>query len=719
MKRLLKKAHNWSIGILILLVLYLTLCPAVARGSVNSNITVEQAEQIIKDYFSIPEDYSSLTTDFNEYMDRSVYSLNWDSVEESGGSFHAEVDAVSGEILSVNQWEYRSTSAKLPALTAKDAEKIAVELTSKLVTKHFSELRQVKDWPPDFSIDSVQPFVYNFRWIRVVNGIPFPGNGVSISVSGEDGKVVNYNYDWTEGLPFPTPIKVISPEKARQVFKDTPMLELHYFIPPLIDPQGLESQRVRLVYQLSNNYYGGAIDAISGRPVTFEPQAVAYKSMSTTTSTSFEAASEAEDSQVSQDSPENSRQIRQKEAVDIIEKLITIPKDFVLNNASLNPDWQNPDEQVWELNWSSESYDKEEGYLNARVNAATGDLMGMDLYTGETSGSNSQSFTRKEAQKYADDFLRRIQPTRFEDVEAESKSASESYFEGVIPENIQVFTYDRIVNGVPVSQDGMSVIVDTAAKQVINYSMSWSKWDFPKASEVLSLDQAANDFLTMHPLELNYTFILHKNGQLSLRLVYQPKVDDSIIKLPLMDAETGDPLDWSGKTQFQPPKFYGFTDIQGNYAEKEISILGSIGAFREDGETFRPDDKLTLISLLRAMLAAEESNQDNDLSEEEIWQLAKKNGWVEETLQPNSEVSRENLSKMMIRLIGMEPSAQIKDIYTVPFTDAKEIQKESLGYIALAWGMGILKLDENTLYPEQTVTRAEGAYALVHTLLRK
>jgi len=45
-------------------------------------------------------------------------------------------------------------------------------------------------------------------------------------------------------------------------------------------------------------------------------------------------------------------------------------------------------------------------------------------------------------------------------------------------------------------------------------------------------------------------------------------------------------------------------------------------------------------------------------------------------------------------VLKIKPSAQVKGIYVVPFTDANMTQPDSLGYIALAWGLGILKIDQ-------------------------
>ncbi|SHH33048.1 YcdB/YcdC domain-containing protein [Desulfosporosinus lacus] len=725
---MLRKIRHLNIVVVCMLFLQLLVYPVNTLGSEKSVITVEQAVQTVKDNFSIPENYTQLSTGYNEYNDRATYSLNWHAVEQPGGSFNAEVDAISGEILNISQWnEQLKPSFKLPVLSSEDTLKIATDLVAKLVSKHQSEMQLVTDKQQVFLLNNSQPFTYNFRWIRIVNGVPFPENGVNVSVSGEDGRVINYNYNWTEDLVFPVASNIVSPEKARQVFTDTPMLELQYFLPPVMNPQTKEPQRILLVYQLTNKYYGGAVDALTGKPVTLDKPALAYKSSSSAGSISesvavstasaaskilsTEAASEVSEPSTSQDKEESSPQISQSEAIEIVKKMVTIPKDFVLRNSSLNPDWQNPTEQVWELQWNTESSDTEEQrYLSARVNAKTGDLIGFNRSYGSNQDDKSKPLNRKEAQKIADNFLKSTQPERFELVKVEA----EDFYGGKMPPNIQIFNYVRVVNGIPVSRNGMYLLVDTVAKQVVNYEMNWNNQEFPSSSNALSLNEITERFLKISPLALRYSLIFYPNGQPEIRLAYQPKLDYDMYVPAILDAKTGDPMDWYGRPQSQWSRAITYQDIQGNYAEKEIGIMGLTGAFGEYGENFRPDEKITAGSLLRAMLTAEGNYRDRVLSDEEVLDIAEDRGWLPEGVKLESELSREDLSKIMIRLINMEPSAKVKGIYSVPFTDADTINQDSLGYIALAWGLGILKVDENTLHPDQVATRAEAAYALVH-----
>ena len=709
-----------NLVVVFMLLVQIVVYPVNTLGNEKPRIKVEQAVQVVKDNFSIPANYTRMSTGYNEYNNRATYSINWNSTEQPGGSVNAMVDATTGDILNVNQWEQAlKPSFKLPELSAGDAEKIATDLVSKLTSKYQTQMKLVRDNQQVFALNNSQPFAYNFQWIRVVDGIPFPGNGVSVSVRGDNGHVRDYNFNWAQDLTFPAASKVISPETARQVFNDTPMLELQYFIPPIMNPQISEPRRVLLVYQLSSKYSGGAIDALSGQPVTFDTQAVGYKPMSAVNNVSVATsatqpagvASPVIESSNSQNTLKNSQKISQSEAVEIVKKAIIIPKDFVIQYSSLNPDWQNPSEQVWELNWNTGfSNMGENRYIGARVNANTGDLIGFNMSYGTKLDDGSKTVNREEAQKIAEDFLKRIQPERFKLVKIES----ESFYGGKMPPHLQMFSYVRVVNGIPVSRNGFNITVDTAANQVMNYDMTWSNLEFPSSADVLPINQATDRFLKMRPLEMNYTLISKQEGQQEVRLVYQPKTNYVMNNPAMLDAKTGDLMDWYGKSQSQWFKSQNFTDISGNYAEKEISLMGLMGAFGEYGETFHPDEKITAGSLLRAMLAAEGNNRDRVLNDEDVLKIAKERSWILGDLKLGSELSRDDLSKMMIRLINMEPAAKVKGIYFVPFTDFDQIQTESLGYDALAWGLGILKLDGTTLNPNQTVTRAEAAYALVH-----
>lgn len=711
----------FNIVVAFLLILQFTVYPRYTLGadqtistpgslSGKTAISADQALQIAKSNFQIPEKYTQLHTNFNDYNGRTAYSLNWNSTEPPGGNFQVEVDANTGEILSMNNWDQpKQASFKIPTITASEAEKTALDLVTKLAGDYLSDLKLVKDEGQVVTLNNYQPFMYNFRWMRVVNDIPFPGNEINVSVSGEDGQVQNYNFNWSKDLTFPVASNVISLEKANQVFTDNQMLELNYYLTPIVNPNDPISRRVLPVYSLSRHYLNGAIDALSGSPVTLDSQAGIYKIFSSTMGGMTEGVSQ--DTNTNGNDDTNAPQISRDEAVGIVQKLIDIPTDLTLRNSSLNPDWQNPDTQVWQLDWRPTSFGPGDNrYLNAQVNANTGDLISLNLPSSIGQNDPSKSISREEAQKVAEEFLKRAQPQHF----TETKLQASYPYGGKIPPNLQSFTYVREVNGIPVSNNAMNITVDTVAKRVFQYNMNWSNIEFPSLDNLIPLIQATELFLKERPLTLSYTLIYQQIDQKDVRLVYQPQINYTPSTAQMIDARTGDPLDWSGKPKSQWVVPLYFTDIQGNFAEKEIGLMGLTGAFGDHGDKFNPNKTATVVELLRAMAVAEGNGRDRILSDAEVLKLAIDRGWTKGDTYVPHELNREYLSKVVIRLMGMEKAAQVKGIHKVPFADAGSISEDSIGYIALTWGLGLVKIDDSNFAPQKGVTRAEAAYALVH-----
>lgn len=716
----------FNIIVACLLILQFTVYPQYTLGAdqtiptpVSSTgktaISADQALQIAKSNFQIPEKYTQLFTNFNDYNGRISYSLNWNSTEPPGGSFHVEVDANTGKILSMNNWDQPGQpSFKIPTISASEAEKTALDLVTKLAGDYLPDLKLVKNEGQVVTLNNYQPFMYNFRWMRVVNDIPFPGNEINVSVSGEDGQVQNYYFNWSKDLAFPEASKVISLEKANQVFIDTPMLELMYYLSPVMDINNPKPLSVLPVYSLSSQYLNGAIDALSGNPVTLDSPAGIYKTLGLTMggiTTIAQPAQQSTTTGVSQDTKVNDPQVSRDQAVEIVKKMIDIPDGLTLRNSSLNPDWQNPDTQVWQLDWRPEPFGPGDNrYMNAQVNASTGDLIGLNMPSSISQNESSEPISKEEAQKVAEEFLKQAQPQHF----TETKLQTPYPYGGKMPPNLQSFNYVRQVNGIPVSNNRMNVAVDTVAKRVIQYNMNWSNVEFPSLDNLITLDQATELFLKERPLNLSYTLIYQQTEQKDVRLVYQPQINYSPSTAQMIDAKTGDPLDWSGKTKSQWVVPLYFNDIQGNFAEKEIGLMGLTGAFGEYGDQFNPDETANVLELLRAMAIAEGNGRDRVLSDDEVLKLAKDRGWTKGDTYVPRALNREYLSKVVIRLIGMEKAAQVKGIHTVPFADAGSISSDSMGYIALTWGLGLLKIDDSNFAPQKEVTRAEAAYALVH-----
>ncbi|OIQ60918.1 peptidase propeptide and YPEB domain protein [Moorella thermoacetica] len=730
MDRFRKSLLGWSLVVMLLM----TLFPGGVWAGDKPAVSLEQAIRTVKDNFSIPGEFTNFTSSYNTYNGRAIWSLSWNAGNnEAGGSLNAQVDAVTGEVLDFNLWQSRETSGpglQVPAISADKARQVAEALLKRLAASHLADLQPVADTGQVIPLNNTSSVIYSFRWQRLVKGVPFPENGVNISVRGDDGRVVSYNLNWT-AAEFPAATGAIPPAKAREVFTKAGVLELQYYYPPTRGPLVAAGgkQKPQLVYIL-NHPSGGLIDALKGEPLVLD-ESQWFRGGAGDTGDVKKLRDSATSTDTSKPlSPEEIKEIEktaklisQDAAVAAVKKWITIPAGLTLNSATLTVDWQEPETRVWNLSWNSSKPDTGQiNYLNARVDATTGELLGFDL-PHQSSGQEQGQLDRRGAQQMVEDFLRRVQPGRFQAVQLEENA---SYGHRPIPlkegQNppLQYFYYRRLVNGIPFPANGISVMVDTVGKRIVSYNLKWGQFDFPAPDNLMSASQAIEAFLKSRPLTLTYIQIFGPAGPGEVHLVYQPLAAPGTSAAAMVDARTGQPLDWQGNPLNQAPRPYHFNDIAGNFAEREITLLGQAGLFGEYGVAFHPDEKITAVSLLRAMLMAKNGVRGNiDLPDAEVLKQARDQGWLKEDLLPGACITRGTLAKLMIRFLNLDHVARLEGIYRVPYTDAGSLSPDSPGYVTLAWGLGILKGNGSTFEPGHQVTRAEAAAALVRTLAVK
>lgn len=729
---------NWRRLIVykLFVLIMFTLVPAVAFAGDSGKISLEQAILSVRGAFDIPKEYTEFSSSYNSYGDTPNWSLYWRSADErAGGSFSATVDAVTGEVINMYTWQYEGpyeSGMRVPLISEAEAKRIAEGLIKKVLPQRLDSLELQ---PGDNQIISLAGYdrpVYRFRWQRVENGIMVTGDGAEVAVRGDNGSITNYNLQWSKSH-FPASSGAIIPQQARQIFEDSDMLELQYFLPSAVKSESGKIQQPILVYRLSHPS-NGIIDALKGEPVVPEKgkwyrDMMEYGGMGSDMRLQKSMADEYSGALLT---PEEMKEIErtaalmnQEEAIAVVKRWIEIGEGMTLRYATLYADWQFPEIRVWNFHWGWEEEKTEppQGIHNisARVNAVTGELIGFDMYSYTAEPTTKQgAVDRETARKIAEDFLNKIQPQRFKQVKL-----IDNYDPGWDPIPLekgqnptsQYFNYARQVNGVIFPANGMNVRVDTVNRRITNFSLEWKDFTFPDPRGVLGKQRAVEAFLKHRPLTIAYTPLYSQSGLAEMKLVYLPSTTPEISFFNIIDARTGEPLDWQGNPIARMPRAYRFDDIEGNFAEKEISLLGRAGIFGEYGSKFRPGEEVTTVSLLRAMLIAREGIWGKtDMSDDEILREARTRKWLQEEAQPGDKVTREYLAKLMIRMINLEKAAKIEGIYQVPFKDANALSPGSTGYAVLAWGLGILKGDGVSFLPERRVTRAEAAVSLVRAL---
>ncbi len=738
----MQKKGSSIIAMIVVTLLLIPMITAPVAGEDKSSpavqtiamptITLEKAITIAKSNFDVPSEYTDFNSTYNTYDTRQAWSLRWNGSTGNSGGFSVEVNAINGEILSMNSWKNdggASNSGVLPVITKAVAQEISAKLLTRLLGERAGQLRLVPSDQAVVPINNYGSANYSLQYQRLINDLPFLGNGVNIQVSSTDGNVISYNLNWSE-VKAPEAKGLIEPSVAQEAFAKSPLFKLRYWVPAAYRPLTAgQKQEAKLVYQLTGQN-GGAIDAFTGEPLKLDVgdwlatdsygrdgMGSAKNEMAGSSSNGTQVLTPQEQLEVER----TARLLKQDEAIAAVRRWIGISDNLTLRSANLNTDWRNTDKHIWNFDWNylNTEFEKSTGkpqYLSARISATTGELLGYNISYQQT-GKTEVTLDPDEVQKLGEEFLKKVQSQRFSQVALDPETNLSGK---ILPEpwNIRYFSYHRVVNGVDFLDNGMTVTVDPVAGIVTGYELNWSESNLPSVSGILSKDKSAELFLNARPLNLVYVRI-HSNGVPgNLRLVYLPVDHDRGMPLSnTIDAKSGDLLDYEGQPLVKGPKPYSFTDLTGVNGAEEIAALGQAGLFGDFGNSFKPQDKMGIASLLRAMYYSRFGLSGNtSITEAELMIKAKEQGWVKENLQPGDPVNREFLAKVLLRYIQLNKLAELKDIYQVSFQDAAQINPEALGYIALASSTGILKVEGPTLAPLDSVSRAEAAVALFRAL---
>ena len=134
-----------------------------------------------------------------------------------------------------------------------------------------------------------------------------------------------------------------------------------------------------------------------------------------------------------------------------------------------------------------------------------------------------------------------------------------------------------------------------------------------------------------------------------------------------------------------------------------------MGFFREYGNSFKPNQPVTLVSFLRALILARQGDKAvYELDDAEILKQAKFYGWLTEDLPPNTALNRATTGRIIIRYLGLEGVAQLQNIYQNHYNDIEK-GDSFVGYAAILKGYKIMEGNGGKFLPSAVVTRADAA----------
>lgn len=711
-------------------------------GGQQAAVSLEQAIKLAKEDFAVPEGFDRFETVFNQSDKKAFWELNWFSSGEPGGNMNIRVNAETGEIWGMHRWippapgqEYRG----LPKYTREQVESTALALAVKLQPERFKETRLQPNSDSDYlplMYRERGPVEYRYNYARIINGVPYPENGINITVSGDTGEVTGFDLNWDDTRDLPPAAGCITQAQAEQVLRSEASPELYYFRPSL--PGGKEVP-LKLVYRLPGLQDQVIIDALTGKVLSKEGGFNKFYGMA-----GGGAGFSMADSRkipttlapVEESAVEEARNLLPRDkALEMAKSAINVPGDYTLNSSRLEQDYMFKNNKIWHFNWQTGD-ELHRKWLDISVDAVSGVLVSFDLnlYANKFDFMKEPEvkFSEEDARKIAEDFVKKVQPGRWGQVVFKSSRPDPGLVAGPTekprPRSYN-FNWVRLANGIQFPENGFYLTVNSTTGEVTGYRMTWWDVDFPATQGVIIKEAAADGYLQKAQLTLAYMRLWSPDKwigpqEAKVQLVYSLAQRNFV----MLDAFTGQPLNFQGEVVTTPGEKDRFEDLAGHPAREAVELLARTGIITGEGGKYRPDEPITQAELITMLVKSSEqrpaaefraaAGTGGDPWYRPYYNAAARIGIIQagELPDPDTAVTREVLAQLTIHAMGYYKVARLSEIYALNFQDADEIPDYLRGHVALAAGLGLIEPVDGKFLPKAVVTRGEAAMSLVKML---
>ncbi len=165
-----------------------------------------------------PESSNLYKDENNDYF----YSISYiEDKEDAGRYFYLRVNAQNGELISLsnNDYTYNDERNALSEEQTKEAEEKIKEFLEKTVKEKFAQTQETESKDHYGNVNSY--------FERILNGIKYVGNGISVNFDAKNNIVRNFNVNFTKG-EFASPDDAIDKELAyEKILEYSPLTEIY------------------------------------------------------------------------------------------------------------------------------------------------------------------------------------------------------------------------------------------------------------------------------------------------------------------------------------------------------------------------------------------------------------------------------------------------------------------------------------------------------------
>lgn len=716
----------------------------------NAKVTKDEAKEIakkvLKDKFATEIDEKKYQTSVYfrpnyEYNQQGyIWDISWNQiVNQRSSNIGVSIDAINGKVIRVSLSDYSDEQGSIASITEDKAKELSDAFLKKINPEEFKQVQLLKN--KNYSMYYYSPVNYNFTYVRMVNGVKFDGNTLSVDVNGTTGKIIGYYYRWTDNLNLSSAEGVIGVAKAEEAFKKQIKLNLNYVSYRDKYSTEQDEKSVKLIYTPDPSF-GQLLDAKEGKMLADNGSAapsIITKEMAPYEKEAFYRNLKP--------LPALDKEIDKNKATEIIVREL---KDLYgegyeiesLNYSDSENNYGFASSKVWSAYFrktrASDSQIIESGQII--VDALTGGVVNLYKYNNlpyepgkvEVNYSWEQMYSKAVAAlgKYYPDKAKDVNTT-LEYINYEN-AQKEKYYPGTYTS----YHFQRIVNGIAFRDNSIDVSFNPITGELTELRCSWdNKLSFPELKDILPAGEESRIYFSANKPELVYAMMYtgekENKPQYETRLVY--RLNNSIAQSSgaSIDAFSGKFLnDNMEEIDDNIDKFKN--KIKGNAIEKELTILAAQGVI--DTKTFEVNNKVTKMELIKMLVNArgyrpgilKEAAKLNFSSiavagdaNYKYLQMAVYYGIIENKegkVDLNAAVTREEMAKTLVKMVGYEKLAKAKDIFVINSADAKEITADNKGYIAIAKGLGIVTVTQNKIRPKATATMGELALGVYKVL---
>jgi len=235
---------------------------------------------------------------------------------------------------------------------------------------------------------------------------------------------------------------------------------------------------------------------------------------------------------------------------------------------SLNTNYNGNQDSSWGIYWDMNNMAKSIN-ISVTLNANTGEVIQANNYERLANEENKvPTITVKEAERISNDFLKKLQPSKFNESNIRENINNILGYYGTANYN---FNYVNKVNGIEFDSNNINIEVDGVKGKVVSYYSNWnSDLKFPEIKGVVDSKAAAEVFKNEVKMTLRYTSFMQNysyyENKKDIKLLYVPEFS----KGNMLDAKDGKMIDPSNSVASAAAKDLNQKEIEEFYNKSKV-----------------------------------------------------------------------------------------------------------------------------------------------------